>query len=187
MTEPAYQTMTEEEYLRWQGPREGGKWEFVDGFVYAQAGATPTHNLISVNLQRVFIPAADARGCVPYGSDQKVRVYRDGRPRYYLPDLVVVCDSRLDRDVETRPCLIVEILSDSTRSIDETFKATDYRRIESLQGYLLVDSEKREVTLHRRTGDDWNMEKLLTEQDALELPCLGVALTLEAVYRGVCL
>lgn len=172
--------MTEEEYLRWEGPREGGKWEFVDGFVYAQAGATPPHNRISTNIQRVFIPAADQSGCATYVSDQKVRVYRDGRPRYYLPDIVVVCDSRLVGDTETNPCLIVEILSDSTRNIDETFKATDYRRIESLQAYLLVDSEQREVKLHRRTADGWDFE-VITER--VELPCLSVSLSLAEIYR----
>lgn len=187
MTEPAYQTMTEEEYLRWDGPREVGKWEFVDGFVYAQAGATPLHNRISSNIQRAFLPATDDGRCWSYVSDQKVRVYRDGSPRYYLPDIVVVCDSKLQGDVETQPCLIVEILSDGTRSIDETFKATDYRQIESLQGYLLVDSEKRDVTFHRRTGESWTIEKLLDVKDTLELPCLNVFLSLDAIYRGVTL
>lgn len=182
MTEPAYRTMTEEEYLRWTGPREGGKWEFVDGFVYAQAGATPPHNRISVNLQRVFIPASDTKGCVPYVSDQKVRVYRDGRPRYYLPDIVVVCESKLVGDTETNPCLVVEILSASTRAIDESFKASDYRRLDSLQGYLLVDSEKRGVEFHRRQGEEWVIEVV---EDSVDLPCLAVSLSLDAIYRGV--
>lgn len=182
MTDPAYRTMTEEEYLRWNGPREAGKWEYVDGFVYAQAGATPPHNRISTNIQRVFLRATEDGRCWPYISDQKVRVYRDGRPRYYLPDLVVVCDSRLVGDIETQPCLIVEILSDSTRAIDETFKATDYRQIESLQGYLLVDSQKREMVFHRRTPQGWQIEQV---ESGVELPCLGVTLLVDDVYREV--
>lgn len=181
MTEPAYRTMTEEEYLRWDGPRDA-KWEYVDGFVYAQAGATRPDHTISTNIQRVFIPAADARNCSSYVSDLKVRIYRDGRPRYYLPDVVVVCDSGSEDDIETQPCLIVEILSASTRAIDETFKATDYRQLDSLQGYLLVDSERRSVVFHRRTAQGWQLEEVT---EAVELPCLGVLLSVAAIYRNV--
>jgi Uma2 family endonuclease len=183
MTGPAYRTMTEEEYLRWDGPRTA-KWEFVDGFVYAQAGATRPHVTISTNIQRVFIPAADVGTCSTFVSDQKVRVYRDGRPRYYLPDVVVVCNSNLIGDVETTPCLIVEILSASTRAVDESFKASDYRRLDSLQGYLLVDSEQRGVEFHRRVADDWQIEVV---EDSVDLPCLGVSLSMDAIYRNVTL
>lgn len=181
MTEPALQTMTEEEYLRWDGPRDA-KWEYVDGFVYAQAGATRPHNLISTNIQRVFIPGADDRRCSTFVSDQKVRVYRDGRPRYYLPDIVVVCDSRLVGDTETQPYLIVEILSASTRAVDETFKASDYQRLESLQGYLLVDSQTRAAAFYRRVGAGWEYE--IVEMD-VTLPHPEMTLSLDEIYDGV--
>lgn len=177
MTEPAYQTMTEEEYLRWDGPRDA-KWEYVDGFVYAQAGATRPHDTISTNIQRVFIPAADARSCSSYVSDLKMRIYRDGRPRYYLPDVVVVCDSRSEGDIETQPCLIVEILSVRTRAVDETFKASDYQRLDSLRGYLLVDSERQRVVFHRRTAQGWQLEE---GSEAVELPCLNASLSVAAI------
>ena len=181
MTEPASQTMTEEEYLCWDGPRDA-KWEYVDGFVYAQAGASRPHNTISTNIQRVFIPAADARHCSTFVSDLKVRIYRDGRPRYYLPDVVVVCDSRSEGDLETQPCLIVEILSASTRAIDETFKASDYQWLDSLQGYLLVDSKRQGVMFHRRTAQGWQLEGV---DEAVELPYLNVTLSVDAIYRNV--
>lgn len=140
---------------------------------------------ISSNIQRVFLNATENSSCWSYVSDLKVRVSRDGRTRYYLPDIVVVCDPNSTGDYEENPCLMVEILSDSTRSVDETFKASDYRRIESLQGYLLVDSEKREMTFHRRTESGWKIEQVQDAQDVLDLPCLSVSLSLNAIYRGV--
>ncbi|WP_293913234.1 Uma2 family endonuclease, partial [Deinococcus sp.] len=157
MSDPAYRTMTEAEYLSWDGPREG-KWEYVDGFIYAQAGASRSHNRISSNIQRVFLNATENGPCWTHVSDLKVRVMRDGRPRYYLPDLVVTCDPDSTGDIEDHPCLIVEILSRSTRAIDESFKASDYRRLHSLQGYLLIDSEARGVEFHRRVGQEWQIE-----------------------------
>ncbi|OLV19751.1 Uma2 family endonuclease [Deinococcus marmoris] len=181
MTEPAYQTMTEEEYLRWDGPRDA-KWEFVDGFIYAQAGASKPHGLIAGNILRVLLNAADDGPCYVIPSDLKVRVYRDGRPRYYLPDIVVVCESSMVGNVETQPCLIVEILSASTRAVDETFKASDYQRLESLQGYLLVDSERQGVMFHRRTAQGWQLEAV---DESVQLPCLDVSLSVDAIYRNV--
>lgn len=183
MTDPAYRTMTEQEYLSSDGPRDG-KWEFVDGFVYAQAGASRPHNRISSNIQRVLLNATEGGPCWTHVSDLKIRVSRDGRARYYLPDIVVTCDPNSTSDIEENPCLIVEILSASTRAIDETFKASDYRRLPSLQGYLLVDSEKRGVEFHRRKGDGWDIEVI---EDTLDLPCIAASLSVDAIYRDVSL
>ena len=182
MTDPAYRTMTEEEYLRWDGPREQGKWEYVDGFVYAQAGASRPHNRIASNIVTALAAKTSKGGCWVHFSDLKVRISRDGRRRYYLPDIVVVCDPTSTGDYEENPCLIVEIQSASTRAIDETFKASDYRSLGSLRGYLLVDSERRSVVFHRRTAEGWQIEE---PRDAVNLPCLDAALTVEAIYRGV--
>ena len=181
MSAPGFRTMTEQEYLSWDGPREG-KWEFVDGFVYAQAGASKAHGLIAGNLLRVLLNASQHTSCYVIPSDMKVRVLRDGRPRYYLPDVVVTCDSHMQGDTETTPCLIVEILSAGTRAIDLSFKATDYLSLPSLQGYLLVDSEARSVEFHRRVGQGWQIEVI---EDAVELPCLDVSLQVNEVYAGV--
>jgi Uma2 family endonuclease len=181
MSVPAFRTMTEQAYLSWDGPREG-KWEYVDGFVYAQAGASRAHNRISSNIQRVFLNATGNGPCWTHVSDLKVRVLRDGRPRYYLPDIVVTCDPNSTGDIEDHPCLIVEILSASTRAIDKSFKAADYLSLPSLQGYLLVDSEAHGVEFHRRTGQDWQIEVI---EDTVTLPCLNVALRVDEMYAGV--
>ena len=181
MTDPAFRTMTEQEYLHWDGPREA-KWEYVDGFVYAQAGASKPHGLLISNILRPLLNATDGTSCDVISNDLKVRVLRDGRPRYYLPDIVVSCDSKMVGDVETAPCLIVEVLSASTRNVDQTFKAADYQRLKSLQGYLLVDSERRGIEFYRRTAGGWELEVV---EEAVALPCLVVTLSLETVYRNV--
>lgn len=182
MTDPAYRTMSEQEYLNWQSPREDGKWEYVDGFLYAQAGASRTHNRIASNIVTALAVAARQKGCWVHFSDLKVRVVRDGRRRYYLPDVVIVCNPKSTESYEENPCLIVEIKSASTRTIDETFKATDYRSLESLQGYLLVDSEANNVEFHRRTLSGWTIE---TPEHSIKLPCLDIELTLQDIYYEV--
>ncbi|WP_293913853.1 Uma2 family endonuclease, partial [Deinococcus sp.] len=69
-----------------------------------------------------------------------------------------------------------------TRAIDESFKASDYRRLHSLQGYLLIDSEARGVEFHRRVGQEWQIE---VAEDEVDLPCLNVKLRVDEVYAGV--
>ena len=182
MTVPAYRTMSEQEYLNWQPPREDGKWEYVDGFLYAQAGASRTHNRIASNIVTALAVSARQKGCWVHFSDLKVRVAQDGRRRYYLPDIVIVCDPKSTESYEENPCLIVEIKSASTRAIDETFKATDYRSLKSLQGYLLVDSEAKSVELHRRTDIGWIIE---LPENSTRLPCLDVELFLKDIYYEV--
>lgn len=183
MSDPALRLLTEAEYLASEALSPVRR-EYVDGFVYAQAGASLPHNRIASNVMGVLLPAARSHGCWTYAADMKVRVSRLGQLRYYYPDLVVVCEAHDDlREAEAQPCLIVEILSRSTRQVDMTFKAQDYLSLPSLQGYLLVDSEARAAELYRRLpGGGWTQE---TVQDALTLPCVNVPLSLAEIYHGV--
>lgn len=183
MTDPAYRTYSEIEYLNYSGP-EKVRWEYVDGFVYAQAGASRVHGRVASNILRVLLNAVQGGPCWVYASDMKIKLRRAGGLRYYYPDLVVVCDEdNSETHAETRPCLIVEILSRSTRQVDMTFKAQDYLSLPSLQGYLLVDSETQAAELYRRLpGGGWTQE---TAQDALTLPCVNATLSLAGIYAGV--
>ncbi|OLV19368.1 Uma2 family endonuclease [Deinococcus marmoris] len=183
MSDPALRLLTEQDYLASE-ELSPVRREYVDGFVYAQAGASRTHGRVASNILRVLLNATEGGPCWVYASDMKVKLRRAGGLRYYYPDLVVVCDEdNTETHAETRPCLIVEILSRSTRQVDMTFKAQDYLSLPSLQGYLLVDSEAQAAELYRRLpGGGWTQE---TVQDTLTLPCVNVALSLAEIYAGV--
>lgn len=140
MAEPAFRTVSVEEYLR--SERDNPiRHAYIDGFVYAQAGASRTHNLIVGNIHVALHPVARGAGCFVYQSNMKVRVTPT---RYHYPDLVVSCTEGGDDEyTETKPCLIVEVLSASTRSEDQVYKAERYWELPTLQGYLMMDSESR--------------------------------------------
>ena len=182
MSDPALRLLTEEEYL---GTEELSpvRREYVDGFVYAQAGASLAHNQISSNLQRIFQNAVYGGLCRAYTADMKVRVRGTDRLLYYSPDFIVVCIPHSDlTTVENNPCLLVEILSQSTRQTDVSLKAKDYLSLPSLQGYLLIDSESQGAELYRRLPDGgWTQE---TMQDALQIPCLNIKLMADEIYEG---
>ena len=181
MTEPAFKIISVEEYLRSERDNPV-RHEYVDGFVYAQAGASRAHNVITSNIHVALHGPARKAGCQVFQSDMKVRVTPT---RYHYPDIVVGCSGGQDDDyTEAEPCLIVEVLSENTRMADQNFKAERYRELPSLQAYLLVDSRSRSAAMWRRQGNDWVFEVL---EDMISLPCPEVTLNLADLYEGTSL
>lgn len=115
----------------------------------------------------------------------RVRIPQPGGTRYYSPDLVLTCDPVNDvATFLTSPCLVVEVLSPSTRDLDRREKLLAYTALPSVQGYLLVDTAVRTARLYVREGDAW-AEQYVEEEGVLTLPCLGVELGLGEVYEGM--
>lgn len=195
--------MTEAEYLAFEEASDT-KHEFVDGHVYdwpgydfdAQglAGATRAHNRLQRRLLQSLGPPADAAGCEVFGSDMRllVRLRRRGREtrRYYYPDAMVLCDQELREDEGddemhvTRPCVIVEILSQRSVRIDQTEKLEIYQGLPSVQAYLVVHQRQQRVERHWRDADgNWQAETITS--GSVPIPCIGFDLALEVIYAGV--
>jgi Uma2 family endonuclease len=158
--------------------------EYVDGDVYAMVGGTKAHNLISLNLARILHGHLRKTPCRVFSSDVKVHVTWDWRERFYYPDVVVGCEAGdTDPYVVEQPKLVVEVLSDSTERDDRSDKFYAYRRLTSLEEYVLVAQDVRRVEVYRReTG--WDLEVYETEGD-FNLRSVGLDLTLAEVYEGV--
>ncbi|WP_431193322.1 Uma2 family endonuclease [Trichocoleus desertorum] len=114
------------------------KHEYRGGQIYAMAGASNAHVLIAVNLATTLRTHLRGKGCLTFASDTKVHIQAINT--YHYPDVIVTCDER-DRsfsDFVRYPCLLVEVLSDTTEAFDRGDKFADYRQLESLQEYVLV-------------------------------------------------
>ncbi|GGL75593.1 hypothetical protein GCM10010840_12150 [Deinococcus aerolatus] len=194
MTSSALQKMSEAEYLRTE-ELSPFKREFVDGFVYAlhgedtpnaQAGAVSRHGLIATNVLAALHRPALRQGCKVYASDMRVRI-QTGGTRYYYPDVVLTCEDMADgARYASSPCLIVEVLSQTTQVLDRGQKLSDYTALPSLRGYLMVDTATRAARLYTRQGEGWG-EQYVEDTGVLRLPCVDVALTLDDVYEGTSL
>ena len=161
------------------------KHEYVDGELYAMAGASRRHNLLVTNLIRRAGNAAAERGhCQVFGSDMKVHV--EARNSFYYPDLSACCDPN-DRDQRyiTRPCLIVEVLSPATASVDRREKRLSYATLASLVEYVIVDQDRLRVDVYAGQGVPWVARILNEPDDTLELSCLALRLKLRDIYEGV--
>lgn len=113
-------------------------------------GGTLPHNDIAVNLTTALKPFLRGKGCKVRMAAAKVGITEQGP--YFYPDIVVSCDQRDQTALKVirYPQLIVEVLSPGTEGFDRGDKFKFYRRIQTLQEYVLIDSEKMSVESYRR-------------------------------------
>lgn len=173
-----------EDYYALDTEDAAGRWEWRNGEVFCMTGAQPEHNLICANVVGEVRARLRGSGCLTFTSDQRVKV-RAGSP-YLYPDLSVACAPRYVpiNGVRTllNPILIVEVLSPSTAQDDQGCKFMQYQSIDTLAGYLLVDSTAVAVRHFRKDGEVWVPRLYERPEEAVELPELGIALPLAEVY-----
>ena len=173
------QSMSEQDYLDTE-PYSELKREYIDGYVYAMAGAKAAHNRIARNVLSAFTVHLKGQPCQPYMSDMKVKVGKN----YFYPDVVVDCSDLPDSSVFTEtPTLIVEVLSRSTRRTDETTKRTAYRQLPTLQEYVLIEQDFVQIEIIRRRSG-WLPEHYFLGDD-ITFDAIGLTLTVEEIYDRV--
>ncbi|MGR8951497.1 MAG: Uma2 family endonuclease [Gammaproteobacteria bacterium] len=171
--------LTEEEYLKSELVSEF-KREYIDGQVYAMAGAGYNHNCISVNMTSKFALHLAGKPCTPFMADMKVRLGKD----YVYPDVVVDCSKMSGSDMfSENPVLIVEVLSKSTRKTDTTVKLLRYINLPSLQEYVLIEPDFVSVQVLRR-HKHWLPEYFFLD-DSVTFESIGLTLTVEDIYARV--
>ncbi len=179
--------LTPEEYLAIERKAEF-KSEYYQGEMFAMAGASDPHNIISTNLIRVFSNQLLHRDCVVYGGDMRVKVNPLGK--YTYPDVMVACGKRIfddeQHDTLVNPVLIVEILSDSTEAYDRGAKFDHYQAIKSFAEYILVAQDTRRVEQFVRQHDGaWTYRAFKSHEDVVMLQSIGCELRLAEIYLKV--
>lgn len=176
------QKLSVEDYLTGEDGAEC-RHEYIDGQVYAMTGASRAHGLINLNIATLLRPLVRDTSCQLFVNDMKVRLQIAGQDIFYYPDLLLTCDPN-DRETYycTAPCLIIEVLSDSTERIDRREKLLAYQTIPSLQAYWLVAQNQRRVEIYRRR-DQWRPDIFTSGEVALD--CLDGTLSMNAIYEDV--
>lgn len=145
--------MTPEEYLQWEHSRgDDEKYEYVDGQVYAMAGASRSHSRIAGFLSARLFNHLEGGSCEVFQSAMKVCIRSLETNCYYYPDVQISCEEETDPYYNTSPCLIVEVLSDSTAYKDRTEKLAAYRLFASLQEYVLCSQDTPHIEVFYRVG-----------------------------------
>jgi Uma2 family endonuclease len=176
--EPA---VTVEEYLALEAASRT-KHEYVRGYIQPMDDVTLAHDTIANNVRAAVHNHLAEGPCVVRGPDLLVRVRED---IYYYPDTMVTCDATLAGSAiaVSTPCLLVEVLSDSTEAVDRGGKFADYQTLPTLMEYLLVDSRRRSVEIyHRAEHNSWLYERY-TANDSISLESIGLTCSVAALYR----
>lgn len=177
--------ITADEYLNWEAQSDS-KHEYIDGQVYAMAGASDAHVTIAGNLFALLRSHVRGSGCRVYIADMKARI--ESLNRFYYPDVMVTCDAR---DLETStykrfPCLIVEVLSDSTEASDRGDKFFAYQELDSLREYVLVNTKQQRIECFRRDEQGlWLLQFYTPQHPSFRLDSIDFEATLAELYEDV--
>lgn len=163
-------------YFDWEDT-QAEKNEFLAGEVRAMVSARQEHVIVAGALAARFRQHLRDTRCRAFVSAMKLEV--DAADAVFYPDVMVSCDEAdRQRSIALRsPCLIVEVLSDSTAAFDRGVKFAAYRRLASLQEYLLVDIDRRRLELFRREPVGWVLHEPQGDPAVLALTSIGLALT----------
>ncbi len=162
--------------------------EYVTGQVHATAGESRDHNRVALNVvTRLF---AAARGGPRRVSFETVRLVVNANAEYY-PDVMVACGPPPDdRHIETAPCVLVEVLSPSTRRTDRREKGPAYRSLPSLRAYVVVHQPRRRAEWYTRPADGTWLVTDVVGDGAITFPCppgadgAPVTMTFDEIYEG---
>ncbi len=174
--------LSEDEYFAFEEKSEI-RHEYMDGELFAMAGATRKHNLLTTNISTEMSLQLRKTDCEVYANDFLVQL-RDGHDVY--PDVAVACDEILTNDNETilfNPIIVFEVLSKSTEQRDRGDKAEDYFKLESLQDYVLVSQTRVRVEhFSRQKNNEWTLKIFENLDDVLELKSIKCSISLNLIY-----
>ena len=176
-----------QEYLELEQAADN-KHEYLDGEILAIAGASDAHVKVTGNTFSLLKSHLRGSGCSTYIADMKLRIGQDDV--FFYPDVMVCCDpaDQLPKQdlVKNNPKLLIEVLSPSTEAFDRGKKFMLYRKLPSLEEYLLIDPRAYYVELFRKENDiQWSLTAVEGADSLLNLKSLEFTCALGDLYEDV--
>jgi Uma2 family endonuclease len=187
MVQPAARYVTLEEFLVDEANDPSGvRREWIDGQVYAMSGAAPEHGRLCTAVLAELRAALRGTSTVRDGS---VAIHIPTTKAGLRPDASVVCGSVMKTVVEkdgksageaiTNPCVLVEVVSESTERDDRGWKFRDYRTISALEEFVIVSQTARKIEVFRRSTN-WQVE---TYEAGTAFVVHGASIAVDAIYN----
>ena len=158
--------------------------EFINGNLIEMSGASREHHKICKNFLRILETLLTDMGFEVYMENMKVKI--QGENQYYYPDIFITREQETENNkyVQYEPELIVEVLSEFTRSRDMADKFIQYRKINTLKYYLVAEPEKCLVLCHNKDENkEWDMISYTQIDEIIPLPTLNINLPLAEIYK----
>jgi Uma2 family endonuclease len=162
--------------------------EYYRGEMFAMAGVSWEHTLIKDNLAREAGQQLKNGPCRVLTSDLRVKI--DATGLYTYPDVLIVCDKPEFEDevfdTLLNPRVIMDVLSKSTEEYDRGPKFEHYRKVPSVQEYVLVAQDRPHIERHVRQPDNsWTKTEFTDMALTLAFSTIPVQIPLAEIYRGV--
>jgi len=175
---------TAADYLAWE-PAQLDRHEYLDGEVFAMAGADDRHVTVSMNVAFALRQHLSGSPCRTYMSDMRLHIAAANS--YFYPDVMVTC-SALDQASpleKTEPRLIIEVLSPSTAAYDRGVKFGHYRSLASLQEYALIDLDTRSTDCYRKGADGLWVLHPFAPGETVSLASVDLSLSVDRLFADV--
>lgn len=163
-------------------PVKLGGDEAEERIVYMMAGGTFEHGRLVDNVLVTLRQRLGGLPCQPYSGNFLVRT-PSGLGAY--PDVTIFCseiqgDVADPRRVETNPTVLIEVLSDRTEDYDRGEKFENYKSIGSLEDYVLVHQNERQIEVFSRR-DRWARHSACGGE-SIEIHAVNVRLSVDEIY-----
>ena len=175
--------MTVDEFLAWAVRQDKGKYELFDGRVVMQQPQTWGHAELRIRIFNLLVAAIE-RASVPFYAAPDGMTVRISKHIAFEPDALVAPlpkPERLDLEIPN-PVLVVEVLSPSSVKRDLADKLAGYFKVASIQHYLVLDPEEREVIWHRRAAGGALEQPLTLREGSLTLDPPGIELAFAEIF-----
>lgn len=107
---------------------------------------------------------------------------------FRIPDITITPSELVknNKDQVKNPLVIMEVLSDSTASIDYKEKLIDYQSINTLQAYILLSQdEPLVIAYHRINATTWQQEYIEGLENTLNILCIDYQCAMKDIYAQV--
>jgi Uma2 family endonuclease len=162
------------------------KHDFFNGELYAMADCTKNHNNIILNIG-IALRTNKKAGYNIFIYGMKLEIEKD--EFYVYPDLIYTCnDDVKGNDLYVKnPSIIFEVLSDSTALYDKEVKLKYYKKIESLNYYVLVAQKEIMVEVYSRIDNSqiWQYQTFENLNETIVFDRLGFELPVAVIYEGI--
>ncbi len=165
------------------------RYEYIDGEIYLLASPRTAHQMALTELFVFFYNWFQGKKCTPMVAPYDITLKRNQENTNVVqPDIMVICDleEKLDENdyYQGVPDLVVEILSEGTRSKDLIKKLDLYMSCD-VREYWIVNPLSREVTVY--LFEDKNISNNITYRKSEIIQSYifkGLSVELDRVLKG---
>ncbi len=175
--------MTQADFFEWAQDQDG-RYEF-DGFQpVGMVGGTMAHGVIADNIRAQLKQRLRGGPCRSISPDGAAVQTIGTRLRY--PEATVTCSSFANADrIIPNPVIVFEVVSESTRRIDQVFKLREYHAVPTIKRYILVEQTGVALTVHSRQHDEPWTTIALGAGDVLDLSEVGINIPVDEIFEGL--